>query len=213
MTPNISLIAQSAIKIINESGKTFYFDPFKLNGLYKNDADIIFITHPHFDHFSPEDIDQIRKEETIIIAPKELEEKIKELGFEERNILLVNPNENYEISEIEFKTIPAYNTNKDFHKREYNWVGYVATIDGKKIYAAGDTDNTEEARNVKCDIAMVPIGGTYTMTVKEAVELIKKINPELAIPIHYKTIVGSTEDAERFKELLIDYTEVEILMK
>lgn len=214
MLENISLIAQSAIRIKNKDGKIIYFDPYKL-GYEGNskDADYIFITHPHFDHFSPEDILKIKKNETKIIAPNELEEEIKKLNFQNENILLVIPNKEYTIDEINFSTIPAYNTNKDFHKKEYNWVGYVVNIDGKKLYIAGDTDNTEEARNVICDIACVPIGGTYTMTWQEAVELIKIIKPEVAIPIHYQTIVGSVEDAYNFERALENFTTVNIIMK
>lgn len=209
---NIELIAQSAIKITNQSGKVIWFDPFKLKRVNEAKADIIFITHPHFDHFSPEDIKIIKMDGTRIVGPIELEEKILRLGFERNDILLVEPNKQYEIDGISFETIPAYNTNKDFHKKEYNWIGYIVTIDGKRIYAAGDTDNTEDARNVQCDIAMVPIGGTYTMTWKEAVELVKEIKPSLAIPIHYKTIVGTEDDAKNFKEELKDLIEVKILM-
>ena len=209
---NISLIAQSAIRITDKNGKIIYFDPFKLKRNDEEKADLIFITHPHFDHYSPEDIELITKDSTKIVGPTELEEKFLELGFKQENILLVEPNKKYEFGSIQFETIPSYNTNKNFHKREYNWVGYIVIIDEKRVYVAGDTDNTEEARQVKCDIAMVPIGGTYTMTWEEAVELIKKISPSLAIPIHYNTIVGTEEDAVSFKEALHRIVDVDILM-
>ena len=198
MIENIELIAQSAIRIKNQENKIVYFDPFKLEDKYKSDADYIFITHQHFDHFSPEDIIKIKNENTKIIAPKDLENEIEKLSFIKENILLVEPNKEYSIDEIKFNTVPAYNINKNFHKKEFNWVGYVVEIDNEKIYIAGDTDNTEEARSVICDIACVPIGGTYTMTYKEAVDLILAIKPKVAIPIHYKTIVGSDEDAFNF---------------
>ena len=123
------------------------------------------------------------------------------------------PNNNYTIDNILFSTIPAYNKLKPFHRKKSNWVGYIINIDNTKIYIAGDTDNTEEARKVICDIACVPRGGTYTMNYKEAAELIKTIKPKLAIPTHYKTIVGTIEDAYKFKELLNNITEVNILMK
>lgn len=213
MVDNMELIAQSAIRIKNQENKIIYFDPFKLEEQYKNDADYIFITHQHFDHFSPEDILKIKNENTKIIAPRDLEIEIEKLDFQKDNVLLVEPSREYSIDEIKFSTIPAYNINKNFHKKEFNWVGYVVEIDNEKIYVAGDTDNTEEARNVECDIACVPIGGTYTMTYKEAVDLILAIKPKVAIPIHYKTIVGSEEDAQDFKELLKNDVEVKILMK
>ena len=210
MIENMELIAQSAIRIKNQENKIIYFDPFKINEKYKNDADYIFITHQHFDHFSPEDIIKIKKENTKIIAPKNIE--FEELNLREENILLVEPNAEYIIDEIKFSTILAYNVNKDFHKKEFNWVGYVVEIDNEKVYVAGDTDNTEEARSVVCDIACVPIGGTYTMTYQEAADLILSIKPKVAIPTHYKTIVGSEEDAKRFKQLLKNDVEVKLLM-
>lgn len=213
MIENIELIAQSAIRIKNQENKIFYFDPFKLEDKYKSDADYIFITHQHFDHFSPEDIIKIKNENTKIIAPKDLEIEIENLDFQRENILLVEPNKEYSIDEIKFNTVPAYNINKNFHKREFNWVGYIVEIDNEKVYVAGDTDNTEEARNVICDIACVPIGGTYTMTYKEAVDLILAIKPKVVIPTHYKTIVGTEEDAQKFKQLLQENVEVKILMK
>lgn len=213
MLENIEVIAQSAIRIKNQENKFIYFDPFKLDEKYKNDADYIFITHQHFDHFSPEDILKIKKEKTKIIAPKDLKIEIENLDFEKESVLLVEPSKEYSIDEIRFSTVPAYNINKNFHKREFNWVGYIVEIDNEKVYVAGDTDNTEEARNVICDIACVPIGGTYTMTHKEAVDLILAIKPKVAIPIHYKTIVGTEEDAQKFKQLLQEDVEVKILMK
>lgn len=213
MIENIELIAQNAIRIKNQDNKVIYFDPFKLGVNYNNDADLIYITHSHFDHFSPEDILKIKKEETKIIAPEDLREEIEKIGFDESNVLLVKPNNDYNIEDIEFSTIPAYNINKDFHKKEFNWVGYIVNIDGERVYVAGDTDNTEEARNVKCDIACVPIGGTYTMTYEEAADLINTIRPKVAIPTHYKTIVGTAQDVQKFKEKMAENIEVIILMK
>ena len=213
MIDNITLIAQSAIRIKDKNNTIIYFDPFKIDNSYKNDADYIFITHPHYDHFSEDDILKVRKQNTKIIAPIELKAKIKDLGFTDEYILQVIPNNNYKIDNIDFCTVPAYNLNKDFHKKEYGWVGYLVNIDKNIVYVAGDTDNIEEIRNIKCDIACVPIGGKYTMTCEEAVDLIKEIKPKTAIPIHYKTVVGTVEYAYKFKELLEDITNVEILMK
>lgn len=210
---NISLIAQSALRIVKENGKVIYFDPFKLmESCY--DSDYIFITHSHFDHYSPEDILKIKKDNTKIIIPEDLKEKVEILGFNNNSIIIVRPNNNYKIDDIEFKTIPAYNTNKDFHKKDYNWVGYIVDVDDKLIYVAGDTDCTEEAKNVKCDIACVPIGGTYTMTNYEAADLIKAIKPKVAIATHYKTIVGTLKDAYEFEKMLKNEdVEVWVLMK
>ena len=210
---NIKLIAQNAIKITKEDGKNIYFDPFKLNQNNLNDADVIFITHSHYDHFSPEDIMKIKKDDTKIIVTKDLFEKTLQCGFAQDNILKVLPNNEYNFAGIKFKTIPAYNTNKEFHKREYDWVSYILKIDEDIIYVAGDTDVTEEALSTKCDIALVPVGGTYTMTAEEAAKLVEHISPrKYAIPTHYQTVVGSVEDAIKFKELLDGKIEVNILM-
>ena len=206
MIDNIKLISQNAIRIDN--GKIIYIDPFRITG-YSNDADYIFITHSHYDHFSKEDILKIKKNSTIIVITQDLYNEVINLGF--NNILVVSPNNSYEVDGIKFSTVPAYNINKDFHKKDYNWVGYILNIDNNILYIAGDTDNIPEIRNIKCNIAFVPVGGTYTMNYKEASDLIKEINPDLAVPTHY-TEVGSKDDALNFKNELEGFTEVKILM-
>ena len=158
-------------------------------------------------------IAKIKKNETKIVVTKDLTTKAIECGFEKSNILEVSPNSSYVFADIPFKTIPAYNTNKEFHKKEYNWVSYVVQVDDEVIYVAGDTDITEEAFNVECDIALVPVGGTYTMTAEEAAKLVEHISPrKYAVPTHYQTVVGSVEDALQFKELLEGKVEVKILI-
>lgn len=210
---NIEVIAQNAIKIISKDGKIIYIDPFKLKEDSLKDANIIFITHAHYDHFSPEDIKLIKNDNTNIVVTSDLYEKTIQCGFNESKILKVMPNNEYFFAGMKFKTIPAYNTNKEFHKREYNWVSYILEIDDEVVYIAGDTDIIEEALSVSCDIALVPVGGTYTMTAEEAAKLVKHISPrKYAIPTHYHTVVGSENDALRFKELLEDKIRVRIIM-
>ena len=207
---DIKVFAQNAIEIISKGGLRIYIDPFKIESEY-NDADVIFITHSHYDHFSPEDINKVRKEDTKIIVTKDLYDKAISIGFEEKDILIVLPNIESSILGINFSTIPAYNIDKDFHKREYDWVGYILNIDDNVIYVAGDTDITPEAMNVSCDIALVPIGGTYTMTAEEAVKLIEHIKPRrYAIPTHYMTVVGTITDAVTFARLLAGKVDVDI---
>ena len=209
MLENIKVLCHSSIKF--EKEKIIYFDPFKVEENY-NDADVIFITHSHYDHFSEEDILKVKKEETKIVVPEDLYNRSLELGFSEENILVVRPNEEYEINNIKFKTIPAYNLNKNFHPKTNNWVGYIITLDNIVYYIAGDTDVTEENRKVKCDVAFVPIGGTYTMTAKEAATLVNEINPKITVPIHYNCIIGSKEDEKVFKNSVNDDIEVMILL-
>ncbi len=210
MLENIKVLCHSSIKF--EKGQIIYFDPYNINENY-NDADVIFITHSHYDHFSEEDILKVKKETTKIVVPEDLYDRSLELGFTENNILVVTPNMEYEVSNIKFKTIPAYNINKNFHPKANNWVGYLITLDNVVYYIAGDTDITEENKKIKCDVAFVPIGGTYTMTAKEAASLVNEINPKVVVPIHYGLIVGTKEDAEIFKESLNNNIECEILIK
>ena len=205
MLENVKVLIHSCIKFDFEN--IIYFDPFKLDKDY-NDADFIFITHSHYDHFSEEDILKVKKENTKIIVPEDLYNKCLDLGFKKEDILVVLPNKTYNIDNINFDTIPAYNVNKSFHPKENNWVGYILNLNGTRYYIAGDTDITEENKKVICDVALVPIGGTYTMTAKEAAELINIINPKVAIPTHYGTIVGKKEDADTFKSLVNDKIKV-----
>ena len=199
MLENIEVLYHSSIKINGE--KTIYIDPFKIEKNY-NDGDLIFITHDHYDHYSEEDIDKVINEKTTIIAPEELLTKLLRKGINPNAIVTVEPKSEYMVQGIKFKTIPAYNTNKTFHPKENDWVGYILEIKEIKYYIAGDTDITEENRKVKCDVAFVPVGGTYTMDAEEAAQLINEIKPKVAVPIHYGSIVGTNEDAETFVKML-----------
>ena len=210
MLENIEVLYHSSIKINKE--KTIYIDPFKIDKDY-NDADIVFITHDHFDHYSEEDIDKVINENTTIIIPEELLTKILRKGINKNAIITVEPNEKYMVQGIKFETIPAYNTNKTFHPKENGWVGYIITLDDIRYYIAGDTDITEENRKVKCDVAFVPVGGTYTMNYSEAAELVNIIKPKIAVPIHYGSVVGTKQDATNFIKLLHSSIKGIILMK
>ena len=210
MLENIEVLCHSCIRINKEI--TIYFDPFKIEKNY-NDADIIFITHDHFDHYSKEDIKKVYKNDTFIVVPKTLLNTLLDDGFNKDYLFIVEPNKNYNINKINFETVPAYNIDKKFHPKNNNWVGYIINLDGYKYYIAGDTDITEDNKKVKCDVAFVPIGGTYTMNFKEAANLINEIKPQIAIPIHYGSIVGTTEDAENFVKLLSPTIQGKILIK
>ena len=203
----LNLFCHSSIKISWE--KQIYIDPYKIDESFK-DADYIFCTHSHYDHFSKEDIEKVKNNNTKIITVKSSKEDAEKLVGKE-NILIVEPNKKYIIDNLKFETQPAYNKNKEFHKKENNWVGYIIDFEGIKYYIAGDTDNLEELHNIKCDIALIPIGGTYTMDYKEAAELTNSISAKIVIPTHYGLIVGNKEDAIRFKEL-VKNKEVKILI-
>jgi len=205
---NIEVLCHSSIKI-EALRKIIYLDPFKVKE-NRNDADIIFITHSHYDHFSEEDIMKVKNEKTKILVTNDLFERAFELGFKKEDIITVMPNREYKVLDIEINTIPAYNENKKFHPKENNWVGYILNLEKKKVYIAGDTDITEENKNIKCDIALVPVGGTYTMTYEEAAELVNTIKPEKAIPIHYGEIVGNMQDGINFSKLVNEGIKVDI---
>jgi len=210
MLENIKCLGHATIKMSN-SDKIIYIDPYNIKEAY-NDADIIFVTHSHYDHFSEEDILKVKKETTKIVITEELYQKILELGFAEEDIITVKPNEEYQIEDIKFSTVPSYNTNKKFHPKENNWVGYIIEINNVKYYIAGDTDITEENKNIECDVAFLPVGGTYTMTAEEAAELANEIEPKVAVPIHYGSIVGTQVDAEKFKENLKSMVQCKLMM-
>lgn len=210
MLDNITVLYHSSIKINKE--KVIYIDPFKIDKEY-NDADIIFITHNHYDHYSEEDINKVRKENTIIVAPEELLPKLLNNGFKEDEIITVDPDEEDMASDIRFETVAAYNIDKPYHPKENKWVGYVIEINGIRYYIAGDTDITEENLKIKCDVAFVPVGGIYTMDFKEAAYLVNKIHPKIAVPIHYGSVVGINQDATDFIKLLNPNIKGVILMK
>jgi len=201
MLKNISWLGHASFKITND--KVLYIDPWKLKK--EDKADIILITHPHYDHLSLEDISKIQTEDTIIVIPPDGASKLK------GNIKIVRPGDNLTIKGIDIKVVPAYNIKKDYHPKENGWVGFILNMKGTRIYHSGDTDFIPEMKKIKVDIALLPIGGTYTMDVAEAVEAVKAINPKVVIPMHYGDIVGSVEDAEKFKKL--SPVKVEILKK
>lgn len=194
MLDNVLVYCQSAIKI--SSNKNIYFDPYLIKEK-TSDADVIFITHEHYDHFDLESINNIKKDDTIIVVPNSMINKVSSL-FEHNEILGVDPGKEYNIYDFKFKTIRAYNNQKQFHPKDNNWVGYLLYLDNLSYYIMGDTDDTIDARDVKCDILFVPIGGTYTMDGKEGSILTNYIKPKYVVPIHYKTIVGGIEEVNDF---------------
>lgn len=189
----VSHMKQSTVRI--QAEKTAYFDPYEVNGEPK-DADVIFISHSHYDHFSLKDIKKVYKNDTIVVLPGDCAKKAEKAGV--KNILTVLPGRGYEVGGLKVDTVPAYNVDKRFHKKESNWVGYILNINDVKYYFAGDTDYIPEMKNIKADVVLLPVGGTYTMNWKEAVEAANVIQPQIAVPIHFKDIVGSFEDAENF---------------
>lgn len=208
MTDNIDVFIQNSIRITTAGGKKIYIDPFRMSD-NTLDADYIFLTHDHYDHFSPEDISKITKDDTVFVFPEAMDKKVQKTGFTGSDIK-VRPGEKYETADFTFETVPAYNILKPFHPKHDGWVGYIFIIDGKRIYVAGDTDATNEAKEVKCDVALVPAGGTFTMDAKKAAELVNIIKPSVAIPVHYGEVVGNPDDGKKFASLVDDDIKVEV---
>lgn len=207
MTENITVFTQNSIRITDRD-RQIYIDPFQMRE-EPHDADYILITHDHYDHFSPEDIKKVAGSNTILIVPEKMQRKANEAADLVRRIITVKPGVYHEIDGLEIETVPAYNILKPFHPKNAEWVGYILRVDGKRIYIAGDTDATKEAKAVKCDIALIPIGGTYTMDAKKAAELVNTLCPSVAIPVHYGNIVGKPGDGEVFADHVKDPIKVE----
>lgn len=183
-----------------EGEKIIYTDPFKIKK--KDKADIILITHEHFDHCSPDDIKKLQGQDTVIVAPADCAGKLS------GNIKIIKPGDKIKSGGIDIEAVPAYNTNKQFHTKDKGWVGYIFTVKGQRIYIAGDTDYIPEMKTFNADIALLPVSGTYVMTAEEAVHAALDIKPKVAIPMHYGSIVGSKKDAQRFADGLKGKIEV-----
>lgn len=197
---NINVNTQSSIRI--EGSKVLYFDPFQIQEV-THDADLIFITHEHHDHFEPESIAKIKKEDTLLVAPESMKKKaLSESGIAPENCLFFQPGETHEAGSVVIETIPAYNKLKPFHIKGKKWQGYVVKMDDVCYYVAGDTDVNEDIRKVRCDVALIPIGGFYTMDWKQAAEYIAEIKPKAVIPTHYGSIVGNKSDGQDFQKML-----------
>jgi L-ascorbate metabolism protein UlaG (beta-lactamase superfamily) len=179
---------------IRQDKTIIYIDPWKLKEPAE-EATIVLVSHSHYDHYSAEDIAKVSGPETKLIAPPDV--VAKERGGE-----AIMAGVTVKVGAVGITGVPAYNPAKQFHPKANNWVGFVIEIGGKRIYYAGDTDVTNEMKTLKnIDVALLPVGGTYTMSAEEAAEAAKSIKPKKAVPYHYGDIVGSRGDADRFAKL------------
>ena len=205
------MFTQSSIRIRCSAG-TIYADPFRMNESPR-DADIVLITHDHYDHFSPEDLAKVICPDTVLIVPEKMAAQAGVFTGQVKAIETVVPGQAYKVAGLSFATVASYNKLKPFHPKKNGWVGYILELDGQKVYIAGDTDKTKENSAVQCDIALVPVGGKFTMDAKEAADLINTIRPAVAIPTHYGTIVGKKSDGERFASLVDPAIETKIILQ
>lgn len=188
-----------------DAEKTIYFDPFEIKG--GPAADLILISHEHFDHCSPEDVKKIQGEQTVIVTEKDSAAKLS------GDVRVMKVGESLSIYDINIQAIPSYNTDKEFHPRKSNWLGFIVELEGVRIYHTGDSDFMPEMKELEVDIALLPVSGTYVMTADQAVQAALAINPKLAIPMHYGAIVGDEKDALSFKKALEGKIPVLVLQK
>lgn len=194
MLDRFTWFRQSAFRWEGE-GLVLYIDPWGVTGNVP--ADVILITHAHFDHFQPEEITRIRREDTRILAPTDVARELS------GDVTAVAPGEAHEVAGLSIETVPAYNIVEerlDKHPKAKNWVGYVLELNGSTYYHAGDTDHLPELETVRTDVAFVPIGGTFTMDPREAGGLVRAMSPQLAVPMHFGFVVGSPSDADAFRK-------------
>ena len=211
MTENIQVFRQNSICIGSEYGK-IYIDPFQIER-QPEDAAFIFVTHDHYDHFSPEDIAKVAGKDTVLVVPEKMKKSVGKTAGMVSRVETVIPEASYEIDGLKFETVPMYNIMKPFHPKSAGWTGYILCIEDKRIYIAGDIDAIKEAKAVKCDVALIPIGGFYTMDAKTAAGLVNEMRPAVAIPVHYGHLIGKPADGNVFAENVADSVKVEFKIR
>ena len=203
--PNVRVIVNNGVRIEGAGGTpVVYVDPYLIEG-EPRDADLVLVTHEHHDHLSPDDVARVSREGAVLVGPAAMAERVGAVPVGET--YLVAPGETLEVAGVAVEAVPAYNTHPDrahCHPREYGGLGYVIALDGVRYYVAGDTDPNEDVERVVCDVALVPVGGTYTMDVGQAAAFVNGLRPAVAVPTHYGCVAGTPDDGEAFAALVDD---------
>ena len=199
---NVRVYTQSAIRIEGARGTVAYLDPFSLTDAEAaHDADYVLITHAHYDHLSPEDYARVAGEKTVVVAPASMASEIAGLGAAATHLMAAG--EKIELPGLTVEAVPAYNVEPErlaMHPQANGWLGYVITLDGEpmRYYVSGDTDQNADNEAVSCDVALVPIGGTYTCDPRQAAAFVNTLRPAVVVPTHYGSIVGTYDDFDAF---------------
>ncbi len=201
MIDDIHWLGHDGFRITGKA--TIYIDPYAIET--GPVADLILITHPHTDHCSAVDIAKVQGPNTILVGTADALEKLE--GTKQ----VIKVGSIIKLRGVTIQAVPAYNNDKTYHPKSKRWIGYLLTVDGIRIYHAGDTDHIPEMKSIRADIALLPVGGKYTMTAEDAVKAALDIRPKFAIPIHYGSVIGTEEDACRFKDGLLG--KIEVVMK
>ena len=189
----VTWLGHASFRIVGES--VIYIDPWQLEG--GPQADLILVTHGHHDHLSPEDIKRISGPTTVVLCPPDC---VSEIPAGQARA--VRPGDQLQVAGVSIEVVPAYNRDKPNHPRSAGHVGYIVTTGGRRIYHAGDTDLIPEMDRIQCDVALLPMGGTYTMDAEQAAQAAARIRPQIVVPMHWGRLVGTQRDVDRLKSLM-----------